>query len=213
MIQRRRVFLSLCSGYSGESEAFIGEPGWCVVRIENDPGLGEVPHTRILDVVDWMDWIDTIPQPVEIVWCSPPCTEFSTARAEKIEEPSLEILQACLDVIDYLKPKFWIIENVRGAVHHFKPILGNPKQTIGPFFFWGRFPHIAITVGYKGQQKFRINRDLIVDGPGGHWTFNGIKYNKWDTPNRACIPYEISKKLLEAIDQQTTLGMYPSSPG
>ena len=203
-----RVFLSLCSGHSGESEAFINETGWVVVRIEKDEGLAHIPNTRILDVLKWLDWIDSIPQPVEVVWCSPPCTEFSTARAEKIPEPSLEVLKACMDIIAYLKPKYWLIENVRGAIQHFTPILGEYNQSIGPFYLWGNFPHIAINVRYKGQAKYRVNRDLIIDGPGGYWEFNGIKYNKWDTPNRACIPFEISKRLLEAVNQQTTLELW-----
>ena len=204
-----RVFLSLCSGHSGESEAFINEPGWVVVRIEKDDGLSHIPNTRILDVLKWLDWIDSIPQPVEVVWASPPCQEFSAALGpRRVENPSMEILKACMDIIAYLKPKYWLIENVRGAIQHFHPLLDAPSQVIGPFYLWGKFPHIDIHVRYAGQAWFPHAQATPKTRGDGHWLLNGIKYNKWDTPNRACIPFEISKRLLEAVNQQTTLELW-----
>ena len=36
--------LDLCSGLGGASEAFVKDPYWDVVRIENNPELAHVPH-------------------------------------------------------------------------------------------------------------------------------------------------------------------------
>lgn len=201
----------LCSGNSGESVVMREETDrWVVYRIDSDRAVCDAnPGTLHHDVTKWLDWIERYLGfgKVELVWASPPCTQFSTARAELIEHPSMEILEACMDIIDHLNPTWWIIENVRGAVRHFEKPLGPPTQVIGPFYLWGKFPHLNIVSRYKGSVKTRINRNLVVDtGGDGHWTFNDIRYNKWDTPNRAEIPRVISQELFNAVETQRTLG-------
>ena len=49
----------------------------------------------------------------DIIWASPPCTEYSIAKStgvRKIEEAN-KIVQRTLDIIEYLNPKYYIIEN------------------------------------------------------------------------------------------------------
>jgi site-specific DNA-cytosine methylase len=74
--------LDLCSGLGGASEAFVKDPHWEVVRIENNPKLGIIPHTEILDVMQWIDWLPALlsekGRPT-VIWASPPCLEFSQA--------------------------------------------------------------------------------------------------------------------------------------
>ena len=61
--------LDLCSGFGGASEAFV-EAGWQVVRIESNPALEHIPHTRIADV---MDYRPAGAADIDLVWASPPC--------------------------------------------------------------------------------------------------------------------------------------------
>ena len=72
--------LDLCSGLGGASEAFANSPHWRVIRIENNEKLASVPHTRILDVTQWLDWlpalIDEMGPPTWII-AAPPCLQFS----------------------------------------------------------------------------------------------------------------------------------------
>ena len=197
MAERQRVILDLCSGLGGASEAFLGRTGWSVVRIENNPALKDVPHTHILDVLNWTDWVDDLPHP-EVIWASPPCLEFSRAfnapavvaeRQGRDFEPSLEIVRACMDIIDFYKPKWHIIENVQGARDSFRPLLGRRHQRIGAFYLWGNFPRISMDYDFIHT---KMNKDTWSDDP--------LRPNR-----RALVPLEISKALWDAITQQTQL--------
>ena len=101
----------------------MNDDDYHVIRIENNPLLADVPNSFDLDVLEWVDWIHAIPS-VDILLMSPPCLEFSMAynapradaqRAGEYYEPNMEVVEACLDIKDHLKPKFWILENVAGG--------------------------------------------------------------------------------------------------
>ena len=72
-----KLFLDLCSGFGGASEAFANTPHWEVIRIENNPELSQVPHTRLLDVEHWLDWLPGLISEMgsrpAVIWASPPC--------------------------------------------------------------------------------------------------------------------------------------------
>ncbi len=70
----------------------------------------------------------------DVIWASPPCTTFSTAKftnigrngltyekcMEDIEKYGLPPLNKTLEIIDYLQPKIWLIENPRdGKMRHY----------------------------------------------------------------------------------------------
>ena len=172
----------------GWSEAFV-QAGWIVIRVEVNPALEYVPFTRIWDVKEWVDWIDDLPHP-ELVVASPPCTEFSTADWRKDREtlkPDMSIVRACLDIIDYIKPDYWILENVKGACRYFIPIIGHHRQAIGnkqspQFYLWGNFPYISMKPGWK------------------HY-----KTDVRDPQKRAMIPFEMSFQLVRTLEQQSKL--------
>ena len=187
-VGKRKVIWDLCSGLGGWSEAFA-QSDWVVIRIEVNPALEYVPFTRILDVKDWMDWIDSLPHP-DLVVASPPCTEFSTANPVSREnfDPDMSIVRACLDIIDYIKPTYWILENVKGACPYIKKIIGHHKQFIGPFFLWGNFPHIEDRRlrNYKKNMGGKISREK-------------------DAQETAMIPFEMSFQLKRAVETQTRI--------
>ena len=48
-----------------------------------------------------------------MIWASPPCTEYSIAKStgvRKIEEAN-KVVERTLAIIEYLQPKYYIIEN------------------------------------------------------------------------------------------------------
>lgn len=183
--------LDLCSGLGGASEAFV-QAGCEVVRIENNELLAYVPFTAILDVKEWMEWLPELGR-FDVVIAAPPCLAFSDGyHAPKSRyvranggvegyEPDLSILQAVLDIEDYLKPTWFILENVRGAGPYFRELVGTPRQSIGPFFLWGRFPHIVVE------------------------HFDHSKTSKTGSQDRAKWPFELSWALLKACRSQWTL--------
>lgn len=173
-----------------------------VIRIENNPLLATVEGTFQLDVLEWVDWIDSIPS-VDVLLMSPPCTEFSTAyaaprgvaqRLGQAYAPNMEIVNACLEIKNHLKPEFWILENVSGATTYFKdkPGLKNWQQKLGPYRFWGRFPYLALN-----------EKDLPPS------TKNCSSHHDPLGPNkRAKIPLIISQEIRNSYEQQRCLNDY-----
>jgi hypothetical protein len=205
------VVYDLFSGFGGASEAFV-EAGDHVKRFELlQTVVDETPHTIQADLSKdsrlnrlrvhghWPALGEKIVGP-DLVWASPPCREFSRAynapqavaeRHGRRYTPSggLGLIQRSILMIEQLNPRFWVIENVAGARKWLKPILGEPRQVIGPYCLWGNFPHIVVDPDVQFQPK---NMKA-----GGH--------DRHSVQKRSVIPIEISRGLRRAIREQTTL--------
>ena len=145
----RKHFLDLFSGFGGASEAFAQDlDNWTVLRIDNNPLLGGVPFT----VIDDIDNLNLKPFPrlpagrnqIDVIWASPPCREFSNAYSSPKSiwgreygldsyEPDMSLLESAMTIINIIKPKYWIVENVVGSIRYFEEYLGEPRQIIGPY--------------------------------------------------------------------------------
>ena len=200
--------IDLFSGLGGASQAFV-DAGWEVLRIENNPLLGEVPHTKIMCIFELRDWLENMIfrypehfQDIDLIWASPPCDEFSLAynavHANWLREhpsepyqPCMLAIEATMDIIKMLKPRFHVVENVRGASTFFTDFIGsNPRQILGNAqFLWGNFPLIC-PAAYPTKAE--------VDE----------RHNPLRANIRAKIPIEISEALLEAILSQRTIFDY-----
>ena len=196
--------LDLFSGLGGASEAFIRDSGWSVLRIDNNMLLKNIPRTLIMDIKKvasivckpgWMT--DTI----DVIWASPPCTEFSGGYSSPKSiasrsqagldsyHPDMSLLETALEIIDILKPKYWVIENVIGSIRYFEPYLGKPRQIIGPYVLWGNFPYMIVD---ESRIKTKKSKD---PGPS-----NPLRSNV-----RAKVDYVISKGLKNGIENQSSL--------
>ncbi len=201
-----KVFIDLFSGMGGASKAFDEDPSWHVIKIDNNPELLE--HNRglqLMDISDTQEVIRMLESQFQngchlncdklVIWSSPPCQEFSWARADRIqgqtaEEFDLTLLESTRQIIEYFQPEIWIIENVHGA----KPIFNeelelNPRQEIGSIVLWGEFP----LIGIRTRDDW-MHRKLEAKGS------RTLRPN-----NRAIIPYAVSEGLRSAIDEQKTL--------
>ena len=198
--------LDLFSGLGGASEAFLRN-SWEVKRIELNPELALVPETDIMCVYDFGKWVDEMiangyvfrENYLTLIWASPPCTHFSDGfhspkstarRAGKKYHPAeaIELVKETKRIIDLIKPKYWIIENVRGSIEFLTPILGEPALIIDSVILWGRFPKWSMPPGYKHKKD------------DSAWSSDPLRANK-----RALIPYEISNACREAIENTKTL--------
>jgi len=200
--------LDLYSGLGGFSEAFVRSPNYEVMRIENNPLLSEVPHTEIMCVLEFRDNLREminrgyIPDPVEIILISPPCLPFSLgfnapqailSREGGFEDykPDMSHLMAGLEIVEMLKPRYFIVENVRGAIRHFKPILGDHFASIGQSnFLWGNCPPLAPFEIEKGHRKTATGS-------------SELRHNI-----RSLIPFNVSLAIKKAIESQKTIFDY-----
>jgi len=110
-------------------------------------------------------------------------------RQGKDFKPNMSIVQACLDIIDYMKPDYWVLENVQGSQGFFLPLIGGRRQKIGPFYLWGNFPLLAMPPRWE-HNKY----------DGDAHSSNPLRANL-----RAMIPFELSFELHQTISRQWTL--------
>jgi hypothetical protein len=166
------LMIDLCSGLRGASAA-MRERGWEVVSLDLDPAMSA---DVVADVRDWR-WDGRRP---DLVWASPPCTEFSRESMPWTRsgvDPDMSLVQACVRIARESDARFWLIENTRGAIKWFRPLLGEPKFRMNPQFLWGVPP-----VGFQ---------------PAGVKLF---KKQHGTAALRALVPWHISLALARAVE-------------
>ena len=197
-------FLDLFSGLGGASEAFIQDSNnWTVLRIDNNPLLSGVPNTMMADIEDIANNIfgpQNIKKKIDVIWASPPCRDFSggynSPKSIAIREigidnykPDMSLLIATLKIIEIVKPKYFIIENVAGSIRYFEEFLGAPRQIIGPYVLWGNFPYVAADESKLESKKSKDKHSA-----------NPLRSNY-----KAKVDFEISRALKEAIENQKSI--------
>lgn len=190
-----RLMVDMFAGLGGASEAMIHNDNWVVYRFDNNKLLSDVEYMNITN--DMFNVVKECPHNVDLIWASPPCTQFSNAynspksqakRSGKYYNPELELLQKTIETIKYVKPKTWVIENVIGSIEYFRLFLGEPRQIIGSVVLWGNFPLLPLPANFKHLKD------------DSSWSTDPLRANK-----RAKIPYEISESLRDTLDYQKTL--------
>ena len=195
--------LDLFSGFGGASEAMVKDDTWSVLRIENNPLLGGVPYTIIDDVKNIANNIfgsHNVKQKIDLIWASPPCREFSSGysspksiwcREHGIEsyQPNMELLEAALRIIEIVKPKYWVIENVVGSIRYFEEYLGEPRHIIGPYVLWGNFPILDCN---PEMIEAKSSKDVHSSNP--------LRSNY-----KAKVDIHISRTLKETIESQMSI--------
>jgi len=205
-VEFMKHMVDLCSGLGGASEAFVQSENWTVLRIDNNPLLCHLPCTVIQSLQLTRDRVNSRAgrihwgPKIDFIWASPPCTDFSggwmspksiASREIGLENynPDLTLLKLCKEIIDIVNPKHWCIENVVGAIRYFEPILGPPRQIIGPYVLWGNFPIIDCDTDQIVPKKFK---DTNSRDP--------LRSNR-----RAKVDFEISKSFKLALDAQLSI--------
>lgn len=141
-------------------------------------------------------------QPVMVVlWASPPCYEFSEAhsapasiakREGRSFVPSLEAVEASDAIREAIQPTYWFIENVRGAIPWFRPLLGEWTQHHGAFYLWGVHPRLHLD--HLPKHNKREAGDKYRHAP------------RWLRSNqRAKVPLAVSQAVKDALNNQKPL--------
>lgn len=166
--------LDLFSGTGGASKAMC-DRGWEVVSVEIDERF-QADHRDVRTFT----WTGRDP---DLIWASPPCAEFSRewmpwCKTGRV--PSMDLVHHALRIIRACGPRFWVLENVRGAVPYFfqEPMLRAPFVNCGPVFLWGDPPPM-LWPDVRGWKERLSSKQKAA---------------------RAAIPYEISSALARAVE-------------
>ena len=123
---------SLCTGYGGLDLAveayFNAEMVWCA---ENDKYASKVIEARFnkpnLNDIKTINWDEV--EPIDILTAGYPCQPFSHAGQRKGKEDERHLWPYIIKAISKLRPKYVILENVRGHLSlGFKEVLGDLAQ-------------------------------------------------------------------------------------
>jgi hypothetical protein len=104
----RPRLLELFAGTGSVGKAFAAQ-GWSVVGLDIVAG-----HAIECNILHW-DYTTYETGYFDAIHASPPCTQYSIARTSAKKprdfEGADELVEKTLAIIDYFKPKVWIIEN------------------------------------------------------------------------------------------------------
>ena len=161
--------LDLFCGLGGWSDGLALE-GFEVLGVEINQKIAELyKHPVIVADVCSLDPLDF--RGYDLIVGSPPCRDFvkgsdSWWKIKKDPAQGKVLIDAFLRIVGESGPKYWLMENVWGAVNYVStPPRGNFKLSRTMYRpFWGNFPAFLIPVDYnkKSMQYYsnRWKRDL-----------------------------------------------------
>lgn len=97
---------------TGSVRQYFQDKGYELTSQDQHPRCGEDIQVNILE---WDVQEDFEPGTFDVIFCSTPCTEYSQALMTRRRNLILvdAIVRKALEVIDYLSPRKWFLENPR----------------------------------------------------------------------------------------------------
>ena len=148
--------LELFSGTGSVGKVF-GADGWEVVSLD----INKKTNASICaDIRTWDYTIFDVGH-FDVVWASPVCTHYSRARTTAKTPRDLEwadsLVLRALEIIEYLKPKYWYIENPQTGLLKTRPLMLNLPYTdvdYCRYCDWGykKRTRIWTNSGYQGRR-------------------------------------------------------------
>lgn len=152
--------LDLYCGYGGFSDAFAGE-GFDVVGVDFERSIAKwYPYDLVLQDVRTFDGA-RLTGHFDVITSSPPCDQFSVARHDRLVKPDMSCVDAVKRIVDQAKPRYWIMENVRGAIR----FLGPPTARLFPWYFWGNFPQFLQYCERAPRKTRGLGRTRLLRDP------------------------------------------------
>jgi len=132
-----KTVVDLFSGTGSATAAFADSDDWSVFRVEGDPEIVDAYGAELQADILKLELGD-LPD-ADVVWASPPCTDFSIACCHKkwtkdklpqvksVAE-SVRLVYRTLWLIQELDPDWWFLENPRGMLRNVMPF--PPEGTV-----------------------------------------------------------------------------------
>lgn len=198
--------LDLFSGLEGWSQPFR-ERGHEVYRVELNPRF-PAEHRDVMDFNP-----DTLPWEPDIVLASPPCTAFTVMQIGRnwthdhqpktdSARSGLMLLGRTIELIQMMRPKFFIIENPRGKMRKMPQLAQFERRTVTycqfgerrmkPTDLWGGFPPSLIL-----PAPCKNGDPCHISSPRG--STNGTQ--GMDSAEAAKIPRELALRVCIATEQ------------
>jgi len=196
--------LDLFCGLGGWSKAFADSGYDCTgVDIVN---IGYPYRFIKADLFDW-----TPDQKYDIVLASPPCTEFSIAKkwgsGKQDERIGLDLIYRTFSLIHELKPKYYVVENVKGL----SEFLAEPSDIIKynrhkdgkTAYLWSNIGHIGLLENMIVFRSQNANKNKKYKLLHPNYKPNMRKKSTCKNKNEvAKIPYELSYAVMKKIQEQ-----------
>ena len=120
--------LELFSG-TGSIGRVFRNAGWTVTSVDIDPRFSPDVCCNVLNLT--ADMITITP---DVIWASPPCTQYSRARTTALTPRDLDgadmIVEKVLQIIDWYPGVWFFIENPLGMMRHRPMMVDIPRRTI-----------------------------------------------------------------------------------
>ena len=201
--------LNLCSGTGSVSKAFV-RGGWEIVDVDWDPRHTPTHCVNIMS--------RECPYPpffFDVIWCSPDCTQYSrartTAKTPRDFDKADALVQRCLDLVGYLKPGLWFLENPDSGLLKTRSVMNDLPYVRLDYCMYGSLyrKRTRIWTNAVWQPKLCDRRHLVDNKHlktaqrGGRGTWNS--HDTFDRDQLHALPKALCDEIVEVCRQTVSV--------